>query len=159
MPLVINMVADPVHFLISLLFPVSCPYLNLWSFPFVLSVEGGERASSGMIFVGLLNWRIPFLKHDIFNKSTRTVLIKELVLTYAKLKLTDVTNIGHQQPFPFVCFDQDIQYQIHLHCPSIHLHYANVSRFIKILERGKNSNILQKWSASEMWPDSVGNCL
>lgn len=56
---VINIFA--VCFLISLLFPVNCTYLNLWSLPFVPPVEGG-RATGACFFSGSTKLENPIPK-------------------------------------------------------------------------------------------------
>lgn len=72
-PSVISIVAVTDHFLLSLLFPVSCSCLNPWSLPFLppvlLSVlpqwrggeAMGEQSMVSSVSVGELNWGIPFL--------------------------------------------------------------------------------------------------
>lgn len=56
-----SIVTATVHFLISLLFPVNCSYLNLVSLLFVRPVGEGRGY---MVLVGVLPWRIQLMNHD-----------------------------------------------------------------------------------------------
>lgn len=78
-PSVIGIVAATVCFLMSLLFPVKCSYLNAQSLPFVLTipcsgavrVEGRRGAASSFSEFAKLENTISKSQHKLLSKCTR----------------------------------------------------------------------------------------
>lgn len=73
---VISIVAVPIPFLFSMLFPVNGSYLYLWSLPFLfLRGQGIGEA---------LNWEVTFLNHDT-SESTEIKILGSMIFKVKKV--------------------------------------------------------------------------